>query len=113
MKNRIIAFFASSLAIWNVSAQTGWTWTELSSMPEKVSNNAVVEGFIGNDAYVYSFAGIDTTKVYSGINLGAYRYDVTNDLWTTLPALPDTMGKRQTLYHWRLSCFTRWRRSVF
>lgn len=93
MKNRFLLFFIAITTIWNLSAQTGWTWTELTSMPEKVSNNAVVEGFIGSDAYVYSFSGIDTTKAYSGINLGAYRYDVTNDTWSILPDLPDTLGK--------------------
>lgn len=93
MKNRFIAFFGVMLLIWNLSAQTGWTWTALSPMPEKVSNNAVCEGFIADDPYVYSFSGIDTTKTHDGINLGAYRYDVTNDTWSTLPALPDTMGK--------------------
>lgn len=93
MKNRFLAFFVVTLAICNVSAQTGWTWVELDTMPKRVSNNAVVEGFIGNNAFVYSFAGIDSTKTKSGINLGSYRYDVTNGSWMTLPALPDTMGK--------------------
>jgi N-acetylneuraminic acid mutarotase len=93
MKNRIVTFFSCSLLVSTMFSQTGWTWTELSPMPEKVSNNAVVEGFDGNDAYVFSFSGIDTTKTHSGINLGAYRYDVTNDTWSTLPDLPDTLGK--------------------
>lgn len=93
MKNRFLAFFVVFLAIWNISAQTGWTWVELDTMPRRVSNNAVSEGFIGNNAYVYSFAGIDSTKTKSGINLGSYRYDVANGTWMMLPPLPDTMGK--------------------
>lgn len=93
MKNRIIAFFMASTAFWNYSSQTGWTWTELSNMPEKISNNTVVEGFIGGQPFVYSFGGIDSTKLYSGINLSSFRYDVVADLWTVLPDLPDTLGK--------------------
>lgn len=93
MKISFISFFIAVSAFWNYSAQTGWTWTELSTMPEKVSNNAVVEGFIGNQAYVYSFCGIDTTKNQAGINLGAYRYDVLANTWMTLSSVPDTLGK--------------------
>lgn len=54
MKNRILVFFTLLYFFSNITAQTGWTWQELTPMPEKVSNNAVVEGFIGNDAFVYS-----------------------------------------------------------
>lgn len=93
MKNRFIAFFTGVFVMISFYTQTGWTWAELDSMPVKISNNAVVEGFIGSTPYVYSFAGIDSTKSHEGINLSAYRYDVSANLWETLPPLPDTMGK--------------------
>lgn len=69
-------------------AQQGWNWTPLADMPEKVSNNAVCEGMMGGNMYVYSFGGIDTTKIWSGINKGAYRYDVTNNVWDQIDTLP-------------------------
>ncbi len=62
-------------------------------MPEKLTNNAVCEGFIGNHPYIYTFGGIDTSLIWSGISRHAYRYDVWTDVWDTLPDLPDTLGK--------------------
>lgn len=70
-----------------------WTTKILAPMPEPVSNNAVCEGFISNNAYVYSFAGIDSTKAFDGIHLRSFRYDVNANRWDTLPPLPDTLGK--------------------
>ena len=75
-------------------SQTGWTWTELNSMPERISNNAVTQGVDGSgNINVYSFSGIDSTKLYSGINLKSYRYNVTTAIWDTIASLPDTEGK--------------------
>lgn len=62
-------------------------------MPEPVANNAVTQAYVNGDPYVYSFSGIDTTRIFSGIHLKAFRYDVINDQWDTLPPLPDEMGK--------------------
>ena len=68
-----------------------WTTEDLTPMPVRVSNNAVVST---NDySKVYSFSGIDSTKLYSGIHLKSFKYDVLLDEWTTLPDLPDTLGK--------------------
>ena len=75
-------------------SQTGWTWTEINSMPERISNNAVTQGVDGSgNINVYSFSGIDSTKLYSGINLKSYRYNVTTALWETIASLPDGQGK--------------------
>jgi len=75
-------------------SQTGWTWTELNSMPERISNNAVTEGIDANgDVNVYSFSGIDSTKIYSGINLKSYRYNTVTEIWDTISSLPDIQGK--------------------
>jgi hypothetical protein len=70
-----------------------WFSSTLAPLPEKVSNNAVCEGFINGTAYVYSFAGIDSTKLYSGIHLRSYRLNTATNQWQALPNLPDTMGK--------------------
>ncbi len=70
-----------------------WIWRELAPMPEAVSNNAVVEAFVDGKPYVYSFSGIDETKIYSGIHQRAYRYDVETDEWTMLAPLPDDKGR--------------------
>ncbi|MCF6347545.1 MAG: hypothetical protein L3J20_04495 [Flavobacteriaceae bacterium] len=37
--------------------------------------------------------GLDSTKLYSGIHLRSYRYDITNNIWQQIANLPDTLGK--------------------
>jgi hypothetical protein len=74
-------------------AQVAWTWTELNSMPDRTSNNAVTEADVNGIKHVYSFGGIDTTKLYSGIHLKSYRYNTLTDAWDTIAPLPDTLGK--------------------
>lgn len=63
--------------------------TELTQMPKAISNNAVTEAYINGSPFVFSFGGIDSTKVYSGITNESFRYDVTNDSWDTIPPLPN------------------------
>lgn len=72
-------------------SQTAWTWTVLDTMPAKISNNAVTEAIIGGETYVFSFGGIDTTKLYSGINQRAFKYRVSNDTWSEFAPLPSTL----------------------
>jgi len=72
---------------------TDWKWEEKASMPMATSNNAVASGMSGGKNYVYSFGGIDTSKIWSGLHLKCFRYDVDNDFWDSIPDLPDTKGK--------------------
>ena len=72
----------------NLTAQTAWTWTQKTDMPFANANNAVTQGEMAGNAYVFSFGGIDTSKIYSGINKRAFRYDVTNDVWDEIDTLP-------------------------
>lgn len=74
-------------------AQYNWTWTELAPMPEAVSNNAVVGATSNGSDYVYSFAGIDTSKTRVGISLTAMRYAVGLNEWQYISELPDSLGK--------------------
>ena len=62
-------------------------------MPEPISNNAICEAIVNDTTYVYSFCGIDTTKLYSGINLHAYSYNMVSQEWSTLLDVPDSLGK--------------------
>ncbi len=67
--------------------------TPMAPLPMPISNNAVVEGWKNGVAQVYSFGGIDSTKLFSGITLSSFRYDTQNDSWDTIAPLPDTRGK--------------------
>lgn len=88
---KCLSFFIF-LASFGVCAQS-WNWTELSPMPFKTSNNAVCEAVINGNEFVYSFAGIDSTKVYSGIHNRSFKYDVSANNWTEIAPLPDSMTK--------------------
>ncbi len=76
-----------------IHAQTNWQWVEKATLPEAVSNNAVTAAIVSGKPFVYSFGGIDTSKIWSGIHLRSFRYDVEMDQWDTIPDLPDTKGK--------------------
>jgi len=80
--------------LWSLSATAqDWTFTELAPMPEPVSNNSVVSAIVDGKEYIYSFAGIDSTKIYTGIHNKCWRYDVSANSWESLPDLPDPLGK--------------------
>jgi hypothetical protein len=57
----------------HLSAQTAWTWTVVDTMPAPISNNAVTHTNINGEPFVFSFGGIDTSKIYSGITLRSFK----------------------------------------
>ncbi len=75
-----------------LEAQT-FTISELASMPEPVSNNAVVSAMCGDTLCVYSFCGIDSTKTPQGIHLKAWKYNTISEEWSQLPDVPDDSGR--------------------
>jgi hypothetical protein len=70
------------------SSQIAWNWTQKADMPFANANNAVSQGEMAGNSYIFSFGGIDSTKIYSGVNKRAFRYDVTNDVWDEIDTLP-------------------------
>ena len=93
MKNKISTLLFFSLLFANPLFSQHWEVSQMSPMPERVSNNAVVEGIVDGVPYVYSFGGIDSTKLYSGIHLNSFRYNTVSDTWQNIAPLPDTLGK--------------------
>lgn len=77
---------------YTVDAQL-WVPSRIADMPNAVSNNAVAGATVNGQYYMYSFGGIDTSKKYSGIVQNAYKWNKATDTWTTIPSLPDTLGK--------------------
>jgi N-acetylneuraminic acid mutarotase len=61
--------------------------------PEAVTNNAVSGATFDGQDFIYSFGGLDSTKLYSGIHKRSYRYNIAKDTWLRLPNLPDSLGK--------------------
>ncbi len=89
---RILIFYFISICPSLIFSQT-WQVTTLAPIPEPVSNNAVCEGFINDTAFVFTFGGIDTTKIYSGIHNRSYRLNTVTNSWLQIPDLPDPIGK--------------------
>lgn len=81
------------ISILSTSYGQAWQITPLTGAPEKVTNNAVAEGFVNGVPYIYTFGGLDSTKLYSGMHLRSYRYNTMTNVWDTIAALPDTLGK--------------------
>ncbi|MBK8567754.1 MAG: T9SS type A sorting domain-containing protein [Saprospiraceae bacterium] len=75
-----------------VLAGTSFSQYTALAMPEAVSNNAVCAAVADGKTYVYSFCGIDSTKLWSGIHLKAWRYDLEANAWSGLPPVPDPDG---------------------
>ena len=86
--NRILLVLNTLLFGFFGYSQTAWTWTELDTMPIHISNNAVTDATINNTPYVFSFGGIDTSKIYSGITLRSFKYNVNTSTWTEIASLP-------------------------
>lgn len=70
-----------------------WEISTLASLPEGVSNNAVESCVVDGVPFVYSFSGIDSTKIYSGIHLKSWKYNTVTDEWIAIDPLPDELGK--------------------
>jgi len=67
--------------------------TTLENIPIYTTNNAVAEGFINDKPYVFTFGGLDSTKLYTGIHKNSYRFDLINNKWQQIADLPDSLGK--------------------
>ncbi len=95
MKKRVLKIVISAyFLILNVSinAQT-LTQTALANMPKRMSNNPIAAAKAGGQTFVYTFGGLDSTKLQSGIHKKAFKFDVANNTWSNLPDLPDANGK--------------------
>jgi hypothetical protein len=66
---------------------------QIATAPEPVTNNAVTAATINNENYLFSFGGLDSTKLFLGIHRRNYRYNITKQTWLQLPNSPDTLGK--------------------
>ena len=91
MTKRILSVFYCIILCAAVSAQ--FDIIAVGQLPEAVANNAVCEGFIGDKPYLFSFGGIDNSKIYSGIHNRSYRFDIQNGTAEEIDPLPDMRGK--------------------
>ena len=92
MKKTLFIFILFSILVLELKSQDYFSSLE-TPLPFKISNNTVTGGILNGVPHVYSFCGIDSTKVYTGINLKAFRYNTATQIWDTIPDVPDTKGK--------------------
>jgi len=88
----LLLFFFYSCVKKNIT-QKEWKISKVKNLPIKTTNQAISEGFINNKIYLYSFGGLDSTKLFSGIHKRSFRFDIENEFWTEIASLPDTLGK--------------------
>lgn len=63
-------------------------WTTVPSLPIPVTNNAVAAGLENGTAVVYSFLGLDSTKLWSGISNRAFRWKLGTPGWEEIQPVP-------------------------
>ena len=62
-------------------------------MPEPVTNNAVAGAYLNGVFHLYSFMGLDSTKIWSGIHKRGFRYNTVTGVWDTIPPVPNTLSR--------------------
>ena len=68
-------------------------WESRTPMPVKRSNLAAASMEIGDTTWIFTFMGIDSTKLWSGIQLDAWKYNTRSDRWYRIADVPDTEGR--------------------
>jgi N-acetylneuraminic acid mutarotase len=87
---RLFAAFALTIAAVPVTAGD---WQDHAPLPMPIANNAVTTHVLNDTAFVYTFMGIDSTKIWSGISLMAARLNTVTNTWQTLPDTPAPPGE--------------------
>ena len=88
---RFLLLFSLAIAWQTCAAQL--VVNQVWKLPQKVSNNAVCEGFVNGVPHLYSFTGIDSTKQHEGIHLKTFCVNLETGQSQVLENVPDTMGK--------------------
>jgi len=88
-----ISFYSIILLFTLVLSLNAQEIQQLADMPERVSNQAVTAVSVDGKDYVYSFSGIDDTKLYTGIHKRAFKYDVQANSWEIIAPLPTGNGR--------------------
>ena len=63
-------------------------WTEGPPLPQPTTNNAVAAVTVDDDVAVFSFLGLDSTKIWSGVHSRSYRWDTSDPAWREIESVP-------------------------
>lgn len=78
----------------------GLVWSNGPSLPQPVSNNAVVAASTATGPAVFSFLGLDSTKRWDGAVNWAFRWDLRGAAWRPIAPVPGSgrlAGTAQTV----------------
>lgn len=93
----LMAAFICSNEVFSQNSRTAIPTTSMnrsSSLPEPLTNAAISGYNKDNEAYIYTFGGLDSTLKWSGIHRRCYRINAQDSSEVLrLPDLPDTLGK--------------------
>ncbi len=89
----MIHYILLALFILSLLSQASAQWLIAPPIPKALSNNAVTSLDIGGINYTYSFMGIDTTKIWSGITRQAFSFNSTTGDWSEIASVPGTEGR--------------------
>ena len=92
-----VSAIATVLGISAAGPALAQAWIDHPPMPFPRANNAVTSHEHDGTCYVYSFTGIDETKIWSGISQTAMRLNTDTDVWEVLPDVPGSVGRIATL----------------
>ena len=67
--------------------------TKVGSLPEPVTNNAVVALEKDNKTFIYSFFGLDSTKQWSGVHNKIFKIDLSTGSSSFIGNVPDKFGR--------------------
>ncbi|MEM8894623.1 MAG: hypothetical protein AAGC88_08605 [Bacteroidota bacterium] len=85
--------FFGMLGLLSVSCSSQIEITELAEMPMAITNHAIASVKVDGKDFVYTFGGLGPGKTHEDITLSSFKYDVADNVWSEIQALPDTMGK--------------------
>jgi N-acetylneuraminic acid mutarotase len=68
--------------------ETPSVWRAGPSLPQPITNNAVAAIEIDGRVSVFSFAGMDSTKLWRGVTNVAYRWDTGDAVWREIEPVP-------------------------
>lgn len=93
-KKYIVVFIISLVYISGFAQEKEiWRVRELAPLPEGISNQSVAVSKIKGKVKVYSFYGLDSSKIWSGIHHKAYCLDLKKNKWKRIKDVPDTLGR--------------------
>lgn len=72
----------------NARAQVVAHWETAEPLPVQLANNAVASLTLNDTCFVFSFMGIDESKIFSGISSRAFKLNTITGVWTEIAPVP-------------------------